>query len=76
MPSDYSEPEEEAYGSPSSAVHLGAPPPTPPPLPCGTPTTETASAAAAAAAASAATRVGALTPPLSLTDTGLSPIER
>ena len=70
--SDYSEPEAEAYGSPSSAVHLGAPPPTPPPLPYRTPTTETTSAAVAAAA----TRVGALTPPLSLTDAGLSPIER
>ena len=67
-PSDVEESEEiEEYGSPSSAVHLGAPPPPPPPTPTvSTPTATT----------NYGQRTGALTPPQSLQDTGLSPIER
>ena len=53
---------------------MGAAPPLPPPIPSpiphGPPTPMTPTAAAVA------TRVGALTPPQTLTDTGLSPIER
>ena len=66
------ESEPEGYGSPASTVHLGAPPPLPPPLPQqhGTPTP------GAGAATAAGQRVGELTPPLTLTDAGLSPIER
>ena len=65
-----SEAEAEGYESPSSAMHMGAAPPPPPPMPNAPPTPMTPAAAAAA------TRVGALTPPQTLTDAGLSPIER
>ena len=63
------EEEAEGYGSPSSAVHLGVPPPLPPPQPHGPPTPVTPTTTVNA-------RVGELTPPQSLTDAGLSPIER
>ena len=58
------------HGSPASTIHLGAPPPPPPPQPHGTPTP------AAETTTAAAERTGELTPPMTLTDSGLSPIER
>ena len=68
--SEESEVEVEGYGSPSSAVHMGAASPLPPPIPHGPPTPMTPTTAATDI------RVGALTPPQTLTDAGLSPIER
>ena len=64
------EEEDEGYGSPSSMVHLGAAPPLPPPpQPHGPPPPVTPTT-------TSNTRIGELTPPQSLQDTGLSPIER
>ena len=73
--SEVDEARAEMYGSPSSMVHMGAPPPPPPTYP-PPPYPPTRLMQNGEATTPTTGRVGELTPPPTLTDAGISPIER
>ena len=73
--SEVDEARAEMYDSPSSMVHMGAPPPPPPTYP-PPPYPPTRLMQNGEATTPTTGRVGELTPPPTLTDAGISPIER